>query len=109
VSPQDAGLFPVLTPLGFSVRTTANYWVLIEAKHPKLRGRLAEVAQVLRVPEEIRRSQRDPTVYLFYRTISVVTCVLLSNASTARGFLLPPIPAIRSKKEMSYGPSQSDP
>lgn len=67
MSPQDTALFPVLTPLGFSVRTTADYWELIEAKHPKLCGRLSDVAQVLRVPEESRCSQHDPAVYLFYR------------------------------------------
>ena len=57
MSPHDSALFPVLTPLGFSIRTTPDYWALIEAKHPKLRGRISDVVQVLRVPNEQRSNE----------------------------------------------------
>lgn len=67
MSLQDPALFQVSTRLGFSVGTTADYWALIEAKHPKLRGRIQEVVQVLIAPEEVRRSRHDPLGYLFYR------------------------------------------
>jgi hypothetical protein len=60
--------FEVITPLGFSVRVTRNYWELIvKIKHPVMHGRETEVQSALREPDEIRRSRNDPAVYLFYR------------------------------------------
>ena len=61
-------LFEVATPLGFSVRVTRAYWELIvTVKHPVMRGREADVQSVLQIPEQVRRSRGDPTVFLFYR------------------------------------------
>jgi hypothetical protein len=63
-----AMLLEALTPLGFRVRTTPSYWELIvTVKHPIMYGRERDVADVLRFPDEIRRSRSDPSVYLFYR------------------------------------------
>jgi len=67
--PDDAShLFEVPTPLGFSVRTTASYWALIEGKHPEIIARQDEVQTCLRSPDQIRHSKLDRTVYLFYRS-----------------------------------------
>lgn len=64
----DDVIFEVSAPLGFSVRVTRAYWELIVAiEHPVMRGRAADVQDVLRAPDEIRRSRSDPTVLLFYR------------------------------------------
>ena len=52
-------LFVVATPLGFSVRTTGDYWLLLEAKHPKLSGRVQDVVQVLAHPDEVYQSRQD--------------------------------------------------
>jgi len=61
-------LFEVLTPLGFMVRVSENYWTLIiTIKHPVMRGREADVQKTLEQPDQIRQSRNDPTVYLFYR------------------------------------------
>jgi hypothetical protein len=59
--------FEVATPLGFSARTTADYWSLLEAKHPKLRGRAQDVAQVLAPPDQVYQSRQDHAVFLCYR------------------------------------------
>ena len=65
---SDDILFDVLTPLGFRVRVTRDYWKLIvTTKHPVMRGREFDVQDTLRLPEEIRQSRSDPAVYLFYR------------------------------------------
>jgi len=65
---SDDLFFEVLTPLGFSVRVTRNYWELIVTiKHPVMAGREEDVQDTLREPDEIRRSRNDPTVHLFYR------------------------------------------
>ncbi len=53
VSGATHTLFEVLTPLGFTVRTTVKYWSLIETKHPKLRGRAQEVVGVLGHPDQV--------------------------------------------------------
>ena len=64
----DELFFEVRTPLGFRVRVTLSYWELIVTiKHPAMYGREADVQNVLRNPDEIRRSRSDPAVYLFYR------------------------------------------
>ena len=61
-------LFEALTPLGFSVRCTRNYWEFISSqKHPTLRGREDEIQNALEDRDELRRSRRDINVYLFYR------------------------------------------
>jgi hypothetical protein len=61
-------LFEVSTSLGFRVRVTRNYWELIvTVKHPVMCGREVDVQDVLQTPDEVRRSQSDPAVFLFYR------------------------------------------
>ena len=58
--PEEASyLFEVSTPLGFSVRTTASYWALIEGKHPEIIGRQGEVETCLRSPDQIRQSKQE--------------------------------------------------
>jgi hypothetical protein len=61
-------LFDVLTPLGFTVRVSRNYWQIITTiKHPVMVGREADVQAALHQPETIRQSRSDAAVYLFYR------------------------------------------
>jgi hypothetical protein len=60
--------FEVETPLGFRVRTTVSYWVLITTiKHPVMHGREEDVRTTLMAPDEVRVSKSDAAVYLFYR------------------------------------------
>ena len=64
----DEMLFEADTPLGFRVRVTQPEWNLIAIiKHPVLLGREYDVQQVLQDPDEIRRSVRNPIIFLFYR------------------------------------------
>lgn len=63
---MSESFFSVLTPLGFAVRTTQQYWDLIQRKHPEVIGKEIEVQNCLRQPEQIRRSNQDQAVYLFY-------------------------------------------
>ncbi|MEM6252922.1 MAG: DUF4258 domain-containing protein [Cyanobacteria bacterium P01_D01_bin.156] len=65
---QEDILFEVETPLGFTVRTTVEYWDYISTiKHPIMRGREADVRETLANPNEVHVSKNDPHVYLFYR------------------------------------------
>jgi hypothetical protein len=70
LSPRDVdeGGFIVMTPLGLRVVCTAQDWGrIIEEKHSPMRGQQGEVVEALAHPDEIRRSQSDPAVVLFYR------------------------------------------
>lgn len=59
--------FEVITPLGVKIRTTEFYWNrIILLKHPLLRNYEKEIKRVLHNPEQIRLSQKDNTVYLYY-------------------------------------------
>jgi hypothetical protein len=67
---KDEILFEVETPLGFSVRTTEEYWrVITEEKHSAMINKLEEVQLTLMEPDEIRQSKIDPRIYLFYRPL----------------------------------------
>lgn len=59
--------FEISTPLGFTVRTSDEYWQRLISKHPDVEG-LEELVQLaLSAPDEIRRSSRDVDILLFYR------------------------------------------
>lgn len=61
--------FEILTPLGFYVRTSDDYWAKLVVKHPDIAELEEEVKQVLSSPNEVRQSNRDTDVLLFYRTL----------------------------------------
>ena len=89
----DELLFEVDTPLGYRVRTTCAYWeFLVRAKHPALRGRHTGIIQVLADPEQVRRSRRDPSVYLFYRTEGARWLCAVTRRMGASGFLVTAYP-----------------
>jgi hypothetical protein len=62
-------------------------------KHPAMRGRAGDVAQTLREPSEIRRSRRDPAVYLIYRYDGAQrwVCVVVRREN-GTGFLITTYP-----------------
>lgn len=60
-------LFETNTPLGFRVRLTKAYWeIIINIKHPVMKGKEAYVKNTLINPNEIRKSRSDSNVLLFY-------------------------------------------
>ncbi|GJL50953.1 MAG: hypothetical protein NPIRA01_21800 [Nitrospirales bacterium] len=60
-------LFQVEPPLELTVRCSTDYWTfIVSEKHPVLIGKEQDVQRVLREPNEIRRSKKDPNVLLFY-------------------------------------------
>jgi hypothetical protein len=59
-SSNSETLFEIVTPLGFSVRTTAEYWqFIVTIKHPIMLNRLTDVQNTLSNPDEIRLSKTD--------------------------------------------------
>jgi hypothetical protein len=59
--------FEIVTPLGFTVRTSEGYWQRLIGKHPDLEELGELVTLTLASPDEIRRSSGDAGVLLFYR------------------------------------------
>jgi hypothetical protein len=89
----EALLFDVLTPLGFAVRCTHTYWeFIVTYKHPVLRGREREIAQVLADPQQARRSRKDPNVFLFYRGAGPRWLCAVARRGDGFGFLIPAYP-----------------
>ncbi len=57
----------VVSKLGKRIRVSKSYWdYIVGVKHPSLQGLQELVRKSLSHPVEIRRSERDPSVYLYY-------------------------------------------
>jgi hypothetical protein len=91
-------LFDVATPLGFSVRTTADYWSLLEAKHPKLRGRAQDVAQILAHPDHVYQSRQDRAVFFCYCSDQQRLLYAVVKRLDAEGFLMTAYPCDKIKE-----------
>ncbi|MDG2991309.1 hypothetical protein L3556_10260 [Candidatus Synechococcus calcipolaris G9] len=59
--------FEISTPLGFTVRTSEDYWQRLIIKHPDIEKLEDFVQLALSAPDQVRRSSRDAGVLLFYR------------------------------------------
>lgn len=83
-------LFEVETPIGFLVRSTAEYWeFIVTIKHPAMQNRLCDVQETLSRPDEIRLSKTDRQVYLFYRKDGSKRWVCaVSKRLNGEGFLI---------------------
>ncbi len=81
--------FEILTPLGFRVRTSEEYWQKLIIKHPDIADLAAEVIQTLTHPDEIRQSSRDPNIVLFYFALKVKRwLVAVARRLNGDGFLI---------------------
>lgn len=87
-------LFEVLTPIGIHVRCGADYWdFLVAEKHRSLWNRDGDVLEVLKYPVEIRRSKKDPNVFLFYRRDGKRWLCVVVKRENGTGFLVTAYPA----------------
>ena len=102
---ERQALFEVMTRLGCTVRTTAEYWSLIETKHPKLDGRVQEIVHVLTSPDQICQSRKDTAVYLFYRADQSRRLCTDVKRLDGEGFLIIAYPCDRVKKGESVWPT----
>ena len=81
--------FEVTTPLGFTVRTTDDYWRKIATmKHRNMRDHEEEVKRTLLDPDVVRRSVADPKVLLFYRLAETTWTVAVVRRLNGEGFLI---------------------
>ena len=105
-TPMDDLLFQALTPLGFYVRVSRSYWELIVTiKHPVMAGRESDVKETLEHPDEIRQSQSDPAVYLFYSSERKGRWVCaVAKRLDGEGFLITTYPTDAVKEGMRVWP-----
>jgi len=80
--------FSVQTPLGFSVRTTRDYWALIQRKHPEVADKAEEIQSCLGRPARVRRSAQDPAVYLFYTPLPPYHLAVMIRRLNGDGFVI---------------------
>jgi hypothetical protein len=90
---EPAILFEVMTPLGFTVRCTEDYWKqVISVKHIVMAERLEEVMQALSDPDEVRQSRFDAAVLLFYRADEKRWVCVVARRLNGDGFLITSYP-----------------
>ncbi len=56
--------------------------------HPTIKGKEAEVKQVLSDPDEIRVSKKDKTILLFYKKIARYYFCVVARFLKKRGFIV---------------------
>ena len=88
LSTDSTILFEVETPLGFTVRTSTQYWQKIITKHPDLAERRELIKMALAAPDEIRRSSRDVGILLFYLATDKRWAVAVARRLNGDGFLI---------------------
>lgn len=81
--------FEVQTPLGFTVRTTDEYWErIVTEKHRTMRGCEGEVKKTLADPDVVKQSVADAKVLLFYRPRQEGWTVAVARRQNGEGFLI---------------------
>jgi hypothetical protein len=75
--------------LGRTIRVTQAYWdYIVSVKHSEVVGLEAEVLQALSSPSEVRRSKKDPFVYLYYRPIGNKFICVVTKHLNGEGFIV---------------------
>ena len=81
--------FHVGTKLGVRMRVTATYWnFIITAKHTIMKGRENDVKDALEEPDEIRRSIRDRTVFLYYKQVKDRFIAVVCKHINGEGYII---------------------
>lgn len=99
-------IFVAETPLGFRVRVTHVRWeLIISEKHPVIKGREEDVRSALESPDEVRQSQTDPNVLLFYKSerLKRWVCAVAKRAEED-GFLIAAYPTDAIKEGVRIWP-----
>ena len=89
MNPKDV-YFEVITPLGVRIRITKDYWKkIITIKHPIIAKYENQVKDSLNKPTEIRRSNQDQRVHLYYKNIGkIYVCTVCDHANNKGGYII---------------------
>ncbi len=87
--PVEPPYFEIPTPIGVLVRTTHSYWdKIVTIKHPNMAGQEDVIKQFLQKPTEIRRSQSDPNVFLYYKSEPPYYVCVVARHLNGEGFII---------------------
>lgn len=81
--------FQVISKLEKNITTTRGYWnIIVNIKHPTVKGKEEEVKEALRNPDYIRQNTSDKKVYLFYKAYKKnYICVVVRHLN-GKGFII---------------------
>lgn len=99
-------LFEADTPVGFRVRVDRARWeLIINEKHPVMKGRESDVQAALGTPDEVRQSRTDSSVFLFYKADGMKRWVcVVAKRSELDGFLIIAYPSDAIKEGTKIWP-----
>ncbi|MBI2995145.1 MAG: hypothetical protein HYY52_00335 [Candidatus Melainabacteria bacterium] len=81
-------LFKINTPIGLNIRTTQEYWELIQIKHPETTMCLTLIKNTLKMPDLITKSKIDNNVLLFYKRINSYWICVVTKSMDLDGFII---------------------
>ena len=82
--------FEVDSKLNRRIRINKSYWdYIMSVKHPSMRGLEEFVKRSLGEPIEVRRSKRDPSIYLYYGKYEArLLCCTIVKFLNGDGFII---------------------
>ncbi len=79
----------VTSKLGNKIRISEERWkLIINTKHPEIRGKENEVHNALIDPDEVRVSQSDPAVFLYYKWQEKLSLCVVAKHVNGDGFII---------------------
>jgi hypothetical protein len=91
--------FTIATPLGCAIHATKTYWeYIVKVKHPSMLNKEDIVKETLKQPDKIYKSTVDESVYLYYRKIDRLYCIIVKHKSLKEGFLITAYPTDKIKE-----------
>jgi hypothetical protein len=77
------------SPLGQKIHITKSYWNYITTrKHPSVAGAKSFVLQTIAKPDTIKSSQKDPSVWLFYKKFKSIYLCVVVKILNSKGFII---------------------
>ncbi len=74
--------------MGIKIRVTEERWdYIVTVKHPSMHNKISDILQMISDPIQIRRSKRDPTIYLYYGKTDLFICAVCKHLD-GEGFLI---------------------
>lgn len=87
--PAEVKSYEVTCVLGKKIRTTEGYFEFItEYRHAELKGRLKDVLLSIKEANEVRRSDKHPELYLYYRRFGKYWICVVTRHLDGEGFIV---------------------
>lgn len=91
--------FKVKSKLGKEISITKSYWnFIVSEKHPVIKGKEGEVKKSLVDPVQIKASQKDPNVILYYHKFEDKYLCVVARHENGTGFIITIYITDKSKK-----------